>query len=170
MDNVKGVWLNRIVRLTIYSAALIAYLKYYKEGFSNGKRKLARYHLILICIVALLFFFCIVFMITKLGFSPKYLTIAFPLFILTFAIFDIFPKFLNNLIYGSISLYFITLLIIQYKNPVKIYDIKSVANFIESIESPHEPIFVYRPAIALPLKILLSWKKFNHPYTLSGEF
>ena len=153
IDNASGVWLNRIIRLTIYSAAVIAYLKYYyKEGFSNGKRKLAGYHLILICIVTLLFFFCMAFMITKVGFNPKYLAIAFPLIILTFSIFNIFSRSLRNVIYGSISLYFIILLIIQYKNPVKVYDFKSVANFIESIESPHEPIFVYRPAIAMPLE------------------
>ena len=92
------------------------------------------------------------FMITKVGFNPKYLAIAFPLFILTFSIFNIFSRSLRNVIYGSISLYFIILLIIQYKNPVKVYDFKSVANFIESIERPHEPIFVYRPAIAMPFE------------------
>ena len=152
IDSVTEVWLNRILRLIIYSAALIAYFKYYKERLPYSKKILSRYNLVLFSIAFLLILFCIAFVLTNVGFAAKYLTVAFPLFITTLSIFSIYGQSLRNVIYGFISVYFIILLIVEYQHPVKTYDYRSVANFIESIERPNEPILVYRPAISTPFR------------------
>ena len=50
------------------------------------------------------------------------MAIVFPLLILIFTLFKVNPIFNSNLIYATISIYYISLLILNYKNPIKNYD------------------------------------------------
>ena len=145
-----NVWINRIVRIIFLTILLFAYLKLYKN-LSETNLLFKKYNIILLSIFILMVFFSIGFLIAQVGYTDHYLVIVFPLFILLFTIFENYSHLLRVLIYSSIAIYFITLLSIQYRHPVNIYDYKSTAKYISKIQRLNEPILVYRPAIALPL-------------------
>ncbi len=143
-------WPNRIVRIIFFFFAVYSIIKLYKNYFSQSDFYLRGYNIILFCILLLLFFFSIGIYITDVVYTYKYMVVAFPFFMLFFAIFKIHTPLLRRLTYSALSIYFIALLIPFYKHPVKTYDYISIANYIRKIEVPNEPILIYRPAIALP--------------------
>ena len=151
INDVDGVWLNRIVRLMIYVPILVAFIIHYIKPNSEEKEVIKKYRLIIISIVVMVALYCIGFTVTEVGYEMKYQTVAFPLLILLLIILWIYPAIIRNFIFGYIALYFTVLLVEKYVNPVKTYDYKSVAYFLQSNGKNNEPIFIYRPVLALPL-------------------
>ena len=158
ITHVSNVWINRLIRLCFYIAAWYIYLKLLKNYLIHNHPFLKKYNVVLFTIPLLILFFCIGFVITNVGYNHKYMVVVFPLIMLLFIIFKNYSIFPRNVIYVSISLYFIILLTKYYRRPVKTYDYISVANYIQKIEQPNEPILIYRPAIALPFKYYYTGK------------
>ena len=89
--------------------------------------------------------YCLGFTVTKVGYDMKYQTVAYPLFILLFInIMDLPGNNQKFYIRVSFLLYFPILLVEKYVHPVKTYDYKSVANFLQSNGKNDEPIFMYQ--------------------------
>ncbi|MEO6837814.1 MAG: glycosyltransferase family 39 protein [Ginsengibacter sp.] len=158
INQVSNVWINRLLRLCFYSASLYIYLKLLRNYLIHNDSFLKKYNVVLFTIPLLIVFFCIGFEITNVGYNHKYMVVVFPVLMLLFIIFKNYSTILRNVIYISISLYFIILLTKNYRHPVKTYDYISVANFIQKIELPNQPILIYRPAIALPFKYYYTGK------------
>ncbi|MEO8720411.1 MAG: hypothetical protein ABI372_04850 [Ginsengibacter sp.] len=106
----------------------------------------------IICICMVLFIILIPSL--SLIFQEKYMLITFTLFILLFLLMDIFQ--LRNYIFGAISLYFISILIIKYQYPEKTYNFKVVSNYLEKVELPNEPILFYGKSILPPFQYYYS--------------
>src|ERR1035437_6822211 len=100
--------------------------------------------------LVIIILYSIVVVITRMVYADKYMAIAFPFFILLFTLFQVHSSFIRTLIYGTITIFFLSLLIITYIHPIKIYDFKSVAKYISKIERTGEPILFYRNAMSLP--------------------
>ena len=96
--------------------------------------------------------------VKDIGFDIKYMVVVFPLFILLFTIFNIFNTINRRLIYGSVSIFYLTLLIINYRHPVKTYDYKYIAKYVQHISRPGQSILIYRPAIAMPFSLYYKGK------------
>lgn len=147
---VPDAWINRVIRLIFLLIFLYALLKLYKASPKKNNPYLKKLKIILLMVLTLISLFSLGVIITDIGFDMKYMAVVFPLFILLFTVFNIFTNKNRRLVYGTISVYFITLLILNYLHPVKTYDYKSVAKYIQLISAPGQPILIYRPAIALP--------------------
>lgn len=158
IDHVPNVWINRIIRLFIYSAALYIYLKSFLKHLGQSHSFLKKYNVVLFTIPVLVTLFFIGIVVAHVGYAPKYMAVIFPLLILLFVIFDNYSFFFRSIIYAVISIYFIGILVIIYRHPVKTYDYKLVANYIQKIEHQSEPILIYRPAIALPFRYYYTGK------------
>lgn len=170
INEVPGVWLNRIARFIIYVPLIVAFIIHYFKSNSERKRMIKIYNIILLLVIIIVILYCIGFAITKVGYDKKYQTVAFPLYILLFTIVWIYPTIIKNIIFGYISVYFTIILIAQYINPVKTYDYKTVASFLQSIEKNNEPIFAYRAVLAIPLKYYYHSKNQIYPLPYPVDF
>jgi len=80
------------------------------------------------------------------------------------SIFVISTPLNRNLIFGLLSIYFISILIWKYQYPEKTYDFKSVATFLSKIQLDKEPILFYGKSILPPFEYYYSSK--NKLYAL----
>jgi hypothetical protein len=98
----------------------------------------------------------------SLIFMEKYMFIIFPLLLLFYSLFKAFKW--RIWIYISISIYFISLLLIKYHYPEKTYNFEKVSNFLKKVEFKNEPIIFYGKSILPPFQFYYSG---NNPlYTL----
>ena len=121
----------------------------------RSKSSSTNYYKNVLKVILLILFVCMMLYIIlvpslSLIFQEKYMIMTFPLFILLFSVLEIFPW--KNFIYGAISLYFISLLIIRYQYPEKTYDFKTVSSYIKKIELKNEPILFYGKSIVPPFQ------------------
>jgi 4-amino-4-deoxy-L-arabinose transferase-like glycosyltransferase len=151
-DEVAGLWLNRIIRLLIYIPLLAGIIIHFIKPTIEHQRALKNYFLVVFSILIMIALYGIAFSVSNVGYEVKYQTVAFPLFMLIFIIICVYTPLLRNFVFGYIAVYFAILLTIKYANPVKTYDYKSVATYLESNQKQDEPIFIYRAVLALPLK------------------
>ena len=147
---VPDAWTNRIIRLIFITLFLYTLFKLYNNKITRDKEILKKIFILFAAIVLLTFQFIVAVGITKITYEFKYMSLGYPFFILLFIVFSIYSKAIRNIMYGTLSLYYVMLLFFNYKHPVKTYDYISLSNYIQKIESPGEPILIYRPAIALP--------------------
>ena len=150
IDVIGSVFAKRSARIIFIILLLLAYWKLTKSERRFSNQSLRKINVIILNVIILLILFCVGIIVTGIIFMDKYMAVAFPFFLLVFGLFNVYPSFWKNAIYGSISAYFFILLAITYSHPVKTYDFISVAKYIEQKELPNEPILIYRPALALP--------------------
>ena len=152
INYVPPAWLNRIIRFLFLIIFIIACLKLYKKNLFKKDLFYKNYKVILLCIFLLVFLFALGVSVTNIVFTTKYMVVTYPFFIVLLLIFESYSSIYKNLTYALICTYFLIILIPFYRYPVNTYDFKSIANFIEKIEQPNEPILTYRSNIALPFK------------------
>ena len=108
-------------------------------------------------IVALLAAFIAV---TGIDHQDRYFTIALPLFMLSFALIGIHGIFIGRAIFAGFVVYYAFLFVYHYIDPVKQYDYKKVAGFVEHRARPGEPVLFYHSTLVLPFKY---YYKGNNP-------
>ena len=153
INMVHEVWINRVIRLIFLFIFIYALLKLYRSNLKSSNLYLKKLKIILLMVFAMIILFSLGVYVTDIGFDIKYMVVVFPLFILLFTIFNILNTIYRRLIYGSVCIFFLTLLIINYRHPVKTYDYKYIAKYVEHISRPGQPILIYRPAIAMPFSL-----------------
>jgi hypothetical protein len=158
INYIPPAWLNRIIRSLFLLFFIIACYKLYKNNSLKNDAFYKNYKIILLSIFLLVFLFALGVYITDIVFTTKYMVVTYPFFILLLLVFESYPKIYTNLIYGTISIYFLIILIPFYRHPVNTYDFKSIAKFVEKIEQPNEPILMYRSNIALPFEYYYNGK------------
>lgn len=142
--------MNRAIRLLYFIFIFYTLFNFQKTRKQLAFPLLKKYGIILFVITFLIIEFILSIIVANFIFDMKYMSVAFPFFVLTFIIFYLYDTKTKNMIFFIISAYFTLLAFDRYKHSVKTYDYKSVAKYIESIESPGEAILIYRPALALP--------------------
>jgi uncharacterized membrane protein len=145
-------WLKLVFVLISFFIALYAYCRLYKKHLVTSDPFLEKVNFILITILVFVCLYVFAFTIFRIVYADLYMAVAFPLFILLFTMFKVHPSLYRNLFYSSLSLYFIFLLLLTYRHPIKFYDFKSIAQYISVIERKNEPILFYRNAMSLPFR------------------
>ena len=138
-----------IIIILFLLLALYTYYKAYKQ-YAQSDLNFEMYNVILISAVVMVIIFSTVVVITRVVYADRYMSIAYPCFIILFTLFLVHSSLFKNLIYGTIIISFISLLVITYVYPMKFYDFKYVTKYIKKIERSGEPILFYRNVMALP--------------------
>ncbi len=156
-------WIRWVIKAAFFFCILYAYYRFIKKGRRLDNEYFNRLMFIIITISVLFIMLGIFFAVTGIDYQDRYLTIAYPLFILIFTFFKISSFLYRNIIYGALSLYFIALILFNYVYyvTVKTYDYKSVAKYINKIERADEPILFYHSTLSLP---------FGYYYTEHNRF
>ena len=132
---------------SILMALIIIYRKYRKDNVIILKYVSGLF--IIGFVLVLLYSFFNAY--TGIWYDDKYMAVAFPFFILFFALFGFYPIHYKRLVFGAFSIYFMVLLAFNYFPPVKNYDYKYLAKYISKIEHQNEPVLCYSDLISLSL-------------------
>lgn len=160
-------WLR--VSLLAICAALFVYSYYtaYRQNKNSNENyfSLTKFSLITaIVIVVLLAGFIAA---TGIDHQDRYFTIALPLFMLTFGLIGIHGVFTGRMMFTAFVMYYCLLFIYHYKDPVKQYDYKEIAAYVEKKAMPGEPLLFYHGTLALPFKYYYTGK--NEFYSLPHQ-
>jgi hypothetical protein len=139
-------------RISVFFLGIYAYYKLYTSKFHYQKVHFEKYNALLVAITSIVAMFIVYLLVTGIKFNDRYMAVAFPLFILILILFKQFSPLIQNLLFGTISLFFIVILSQKYSNPVKTYDYPALAYFISAIERSSEPILFNSRTISLPFE------------------
>ena len=143
-----GRWIGRLL---LGILIFLSILKLSKKKIFDTQNEHWRIIEIMISIVILFLTFSSVFYITNIYFNIRYLAAVFPFIALIYITINAYGRTFSTVIYGLIAAFFIFILIETYQPPyIKTYNSKLIANYVERIEQPDEPIFFYAKTIALP--------------------
>jgi uncharacterized membrane protein len=165
---------GRIIRWGIIAGfiflAVYAYAKWYKKRTTVQPLYLERINVILISAGSLVFFISVFFAFTGLDYTHKYFSIGFPLLLLIFLVFDIYPVLQSRSIFLIIIAVYTIALMISYKKPVKDFDSKLLAEYLEQNENKQEPVLFYDKVLVLPLKYYYHGKNPLQPLPGNVQF
>lgn len=138
------------IRISFILISMYAYFKVYKKQIIANDPYFKKINIILLSVSVIIFLYNGFVAITGIFFQDKYMAIVFPLFILVFTLFKGFSSIGRKLVYSIIAIYYILLLISNYKHPIKFYDFKSAGKFVKSIERSKEPVLFYSKSLLPP--------------------
>jgi len=140
-------WLIKVAFLSFF---LVSFFKFLKKNKYSHSLPLRIIYLILTSgsIIFILFFIAVPAF--SLIYQDKYCIIILPFFLFLFFVFNWLPK--KNIFFTILSLYYIFLIIVNYRYPVKSYDFKKVSNYVKAIETEKEPILFYGKTILPPFE------------------
>ena len=131
------------ILLVIITVLLLAYSKWYKKNEPRDKLYFERINVIAVTGVLSILFFAVFFAITNLDYTDKYFVSGFALLMSLLSVFSIYSLIKRRLIVVSILLLYTSILISEYRYPVKHIDSRSLAKYIGSIEQNGEPLLFY---------------------------
>ncbi len=103
-------------------------------------------------LITLILQFIIVFISLKLFYQNKYLTVCFPVTVLLFCVFYAFSNNIKNVIFTLVSIFFVSLMVVQYQYSTKTYDFKTLSEFIDKNAKENEPILFFGKSIIPPFE------------------
>jgi hypothetical protein len=154
---------DRILRLVVLLIMISLIVFTYAKAYLNNKKKPSSFfkylNFCLLTIITLVIILAGFIAATSIDHQDRYLTIGLPLLILLFSIFSIHSLVVSRVMYGAVAMYFTALFLHNYNDPVKQFDYKKVAGYVEQNARPGEPILFYHSTIALPFRY---YYKGNH--------
>lgn len=122
-----------VIKIGFALILIISYYILYRQQHKPNDEFLKFINGAIIAVVILLALYGIFIPLSKIYFGVRHLAVAFPLLMLLFTLFKVFPVFYKRMIYIVIVVFFIFLLIKEYKNPVKDFDYKSNSQYTSYI-------------------------------------
>ncbi len=147
---------NKIVRwgfiLPLVFFIAYAFIKWYKKSAPKKELYFQRINIILLAGFLLLVFIGVFFAVTGIDYTHRYFAIGFPLLFAVFLLFDIYAIPKRSFIFLAVAVIYISALMAKYQCPVKDFDAKSLAKYLEKNGNKDEPIMFYEKVMVLPFK------------------
>jgi hypothetical protein len=144
------VYLKIVILFITSFFTFMSYYKSFRKDVVLGYNFNERIYFVLITAFIIVVLYLLGFTIFRTVYTDNYMVVAFPLFLMVFAVFYIRSYSFIRLFYVSMSMYYILILFLTYREPVKFYDFKSTAKYISEIEKNNEPILFYRNVLSIP--------------------
>ncbi len=164
-------WFVRLFFLTFFFASIVELYKKFKDNKLTDSIAVFE---ILIPILAVLSVFILMSLTTDIVYASRYMTVIFPFFSLLFSVFFVLKKSIQTLIFGVLTMYFISVSFYFYGPPfIKTENNLSLEKYIKRIEKSDEPILFHEKDIVLSFKHFYKGKnnlipipkiKFNFDY------
>jgi hypothetical protein len=124
--NVEIRW---IIKVAFVLLLALSYILVYKQRQKDNGQYFKFINGTIIIVFVLLGLYGVFIPVSKIYFGVRHLAVAFPLLLLLFTLFKVYPVFYKRMIYIVIIVFFTFLLIKEYKNPVKDFDYKSGSQY-----------------------------------------
>ncbi|MGC4100547.1 hypothetical protein [Ferruginibacter sp.] len=144
--------LRWVFLLLFLALAGYTYIKWFREKKLTNTIYFKSLNGVLISGAIMIAINSVFFAVTKLDYHDRYLTIAFPLFMSPFILFQVYPLVKRSIIFGTMSVLYAAMLLVQYRYQVKEYDTRSLTKYIGVIERKSEPILFYHKVLSLQFK------------------
>lgn len=141
-------WLSILIRIILLFLLYFSYLKIKRKDFNSILSKF-----LLLTTIFLFIFYSLIFGIFGFLFQLKYLALLFPLILIFLLLFESYKEGTKNFIYFIIAIFYLIIDIQNFSTPIKLYDYKSISNYIEKTEKKDESIVFYRKDIVLPFEV-----------------
>jgi uncharacterized membrane protein len=152
--SVETLETNRLLRVALIAICISVFIATYLIAYKRNKEVAENYFGVTkFCLVAAVFIILSLMgfiAITGIDHQDRYFTIALPLFMLIFGIIGVHTVFIGRVIFGTFALYYSILFVYHYKDPVKQFDYKEIAKFVNQKAKPNEPLLFYHGTLALP--------------------
>ena len=167
-------WVRWIIKCIFIISILFAYFKLYKKRHTAVTGEFERLNTLFFATGLLIMMYALVVVYTKILYVPKYMSIVFPFVCLIYLLFKQYRPSVQKRLYIFYSIYFITLLVMVYRVPIKNYDYIHTAKYISATERPGEPLFFYTNLIALPFSKYYTGQNkivpLPHPITFDNNY
>jgi hypothetical protein len=144
-----GRMVNLIIVLVFSFFSLYTYFFLKKKEIIHKNTFLHYINFILAVDLIIVGMYVVAFPVFGVQYADLYMTIAFPLLMFLFVIFRFDLPLLRNIFFVSVCIYFVLLLVLTYRYPVKFYDFQSITKYVRTIEKKDEPILIYRNGLSL---------------------
>ena len=142
-------WLKWAIKIPFIVLLVYAYYKLYRRNKNINDPYFTNLNRLLVMIIVFVILLSCFFGITRVDYQYRYLTILMPLCALLLSVFNSYDFFKRQLIYGVISLFYVALLVSNYRQPLKEYDYELIAKYVEKLEQKKEPVLFYHSSISL---------------------
>lgn len=160
-------WVRWGIKIIFITGLLYGYIKLFKNSRLNSRKELNQLNILLLAAGFLVILYGAVVMLTGIMYTAKYMAIFFPFVMLLFVLIKQYYSSARRIIFIGCSLYFVSLLLLFYETPVKSYDYKQIAGYINKIEHPGEPVLFYSNLIYPPFTYYYTGK--NSVIPLPGK-
>jgi hypothetical protein len=170
MISVQSLDADRKIRWLITAFFILplvyAYFRLYKENKAGASGNFKKINIIILAVVVFVLMLSIIAAVLGVDYQDRYVTPAYPLFILIFTLVSVFSFWGSRLFWGLQACFYIVLLAVNYSSMVKQYDFKSVTKYISQIERKAEPVLIYHGTVSL--SFMYYYKGQNNVYPLPG--
>ena len=136
-------WLNRFIQLIVLAAACWGFLKLSRKNDGATRQSLQVIYTIAIVAVMVLLLDAFAVYTFGVGFTPRYMIMSLPLFMLLFSMLGGLERNTRNLVLAFLSVYYLFVLATVYRVPLKRFDYVTASKYVHRIERPGEPILLY---------------------------
>jgi uncharacterized membrane protein len=140
----------KIVRIFFLLISMYAYYLLHKRRHQLSPNFYKRINASLLVSVTIVLLYVLLVPIMNLGFQARYMAIMLPLFLLLFTLFKQYDLRFRNSIFIGLSLYYLLLLSMVYRIPIKRYDFKTLSGYVSRIKYPKEPVLLYSKVLFPP--------------------
>lgn len=156
-------WVRWCLLLISVVLFLFSYFKAYRQKTIDSQIYFNVTNFGIVCATAIVAELAFFIAVTGIDHQDRYFTIALPLFVLSFALIGIHGVKYGRMLFGAFVMYYALLFVYHYNDPVKQYDYKKVAAYVDKIAKPDEPVMFYHSTLVLPFKYYYSGKNLLVP-------
>jgi len=170
MFAVQSLEADRKIRWLISALFILplvyAYYRLYKTNRAVHNTQFINSSMSIIAVGFFVLMLSIVAAVLGVDYQDRYVTPAYPLFVLIFTLVSTFSFWGSRLFWMLQAGFYILLLVINYSSMVKQYDFKSISKYITAIERKSEPVLIYHGTVSL--SFMYYYKGQNNVYPLPG--
>jgi hypothetical protein len=165
-------WLRLGLLIAFVATLAYGFYKAYKTNNTSANQKY--FTIIKFCLIAVLTIVIIIagfITIAGIDHQDRYFTIALPLLLLIFGLFGANSILIGRTFFALFILYYGILFVYHYKDPVKQFDYKGVAQYVQKTAKPTEPLLFYHGTLILPFQYYYNGnnKCYSLPHTVAMD-
>ncbi len=143
-------WLRLSLLILCVGLFIYSYIKAIRQNTSAAPKYFPVTNFSILTAVAIVAILAVFIAFTGIDHQDRYFTIALPMFVLSFALISIHGIFLGRILFAAFVLFYSALFVYHYNDPVKQFDYKKIAGYVEKNARPGEPLMFYQSTVSLP--------------------
>ncbi len=145
-------WARQLTVLLFAGLLIYAYATAYKKNKTNYSAFFKTINFLLVAAAGAILLMAVLIAVTGIDHVDRYLTIVMPVLILSYGLVSALHKKIATILFAAFAVYLTLLFAYTYAQPVKQFDYKNAAAYIDAEEKNNEPLFFYHSTVALPFR------------------
>ncbi len=156
-------WARQAIVLLFAALMAYSYITAYKKNKVTPFTFFKTLNFLIVSAIGAILLMAALIAATGIDHVDRYLTIVMPILILCYGLVTAHQKKLTTFLFAVMGVYLAILFAYSYAKPVKQFDYKNAAAFIDAYEKEKEPLFFYHSTVALPFRYYYKGSNITHP-------